>query len=235
MTGVQTCALPISPHSGDWLQAPSIASVELLLSDEEIRLAVAYRLGNRACSSYTCACGKAVDARGLHGLSCRRSTPRHQRNSMINDIIWGAIKRAKIPTHKEPTGLIMQNGKRPDGATLISWSEAKLWHGLDSGQICSVSSSIHGTWSRQSSDTCSGDEMHKIQRTRRHAHIAIETTGTWDKQATELIEEIGRRCTLETEDPKETIYLYQRISIAIQRGNALSFTHTFDIYADINT
>ena len=50
-----------------------------------------------------------------------------------------------------------------------------------------------------------------------------------------MIEEIGRRCTLETEDPKETIYLYQRIAIAIQRGNALSFAHTFDIDADINT
>ena len=65
--------------------------------------------------------------------------------------------------------------------------------------------------------------------------IAIETAGTWGKQATELIEEIGRRCKLETEDPKETIYLYQRIAIAIHRGNALSFTHTFDIDADINT
>ena len=65
--------------------------------------------------------------------------------------------------------------------------------------------------------------------------IVIETAGTWDKQATKLIEEIGRRCTLETEDPKETIYLYQRIAIAIQRENALSFTHTFDIDADINT
>ena len=50
-----------------------------------------------------------------------------------------------------------------------------------------------------------------------------------------MIEEIGRRCTFETEDPKETIYLYQRIAIAIERGNALSFTHTFDIHANINT
>ena len=50
--------------------------------------------------------------------------------------------------------------------------------------------------------------------------IAIETAGTWDKQATELLEEIGRRGTLDTGDPKETIYLYQRIAIAIQRGNA---------------
>ena len=57
-----------APHSGDWLQAPSRASVWLLLSDEEIRLAVAYRLGTKACSPYTCACGKTVDARGLHGL-----------------------------------------------------------------------------------------------------------------------------------------------------------------------
>ena len=37
-----------APHSGDWLHAPQIASGELLLSDEEIRLAVAYRLGTRA-------------------------------------------------------------------------------------------------------------------------------------------------------------------------------------------
>ena len=44
---------------------------------------------------------------------------------MINDIIWRAIKCAKIPTHKEPTELIMQNGKRPDGATLIPWSRGK--------------------------------------------------------------------------------------------------------------
>ena len=65
--------------------------------------------------------------------------------------------------------------------------------------------------------------------------IPIETAGTRDKQATEFIEEIGRRCTLETEDTKETIYLYQRIAIEIQRGNVLSLTHTFDIDADINT
>ena len=65
--------------------------------------------------------------------------------------------------------------------------------------------------------------------------IAIETAGTWDKQATELIEEIGRRCTLQTEDPKDTIYLYQRIAVATQRGNAMSFRHTCDIDADINT
>ena len=56
---------------------------------------------------------------------------------------------------------------------------------------------------------------------------AIETAGSWDVQALEVIEEIGRRVTEATEDPMETMYLFQRLSIAIQRGNALSF-FTFD-------
>ena len=43
----------------------------------------------------------------------------------------------------------------------------------------------------------------------------------------EVIEEIGRRVTEATEDPKETTYLFQRLSMAIQRGNALSFFNTF--------
>ena len=132
-------------HSADWLQASPIASVELLLSDEEIRLAVAYRLGTRACSPYTCAFGKAVDARGLHGLSCRRSISRHQRHSMINDIIWRAIKRAKIPTHKEPTGRVMQNGKRLDGATLIPLVERQSsgMGRLDPRHIYNNNNTIH--------------------------------------------------------------------------------------------
>ena len=46
--------------------------------------------------------------------------------------------------------------------------------------------------------------------------IAIETAGTYDARARELIDEIGRRKTDVTEDSKETIYLYQRISIIIQ-------------------
>ena len=46
--------------------------------------------------------------------------------------------------------------------------------------------------------------------------IAIETAGSWDDQAVELIEEIGRRSAQETDDPKKTMYLFQMISVAIQ-------------------
>jgi len=64
-----------SSHSGDWLHAPPIASVGLRLSDEAVRVAVADRLGCKACEPHCCLCGKAVDALGLHGLSSRKSGP----------------------------------------------------------------------------------------------------------------------------------------------------------------
>jgi len=69
-----------TPHSGDWLHAPPITAVGLRLSDEAIRVAVAHRLGCKAYEPHTCVCGKPVDARGLHGLSCRKSAPRQQRH-----------------------------------------------------------------------------------------------------------------------------------------------------------
>ena len=48
-------------------------------------------------------------------------------------------------------------------------------------------------------------------------------------EAHEFISEIGRRASLSTADPRETIFLYQRISTAIQRFNAVCLSNTFTI------
>jgi len=45
--------------------------------------------------------------------------------------------------------------------------------------------------------------------------------------AVELVQEIGRRITVVTEDSRETVFLFQRLSVAFQRGNAVSFLSTF--------
>jgi len=57
--------------------------------------------------------------------------------------------------------------------------------------------------------------------------VAIETAGTWHYQAVELIQEVGRRTANITGDARETTYLFQQLSIALQRGNAVSFQSTF--------
>ena len=48
--------------------------------------------------------------------------------------------------------------------------------------------------------------------------VAIETAGTWDDMAIELVQEIGRRTTVITQDTRETVFLFQRLSVALQRG-----------------
>ena len=222
-----------APHSGDWLHAAPMASVGLKLTDEEMRISVAQRLGVWKSSPHTLICGKLADARGLHGLSCRKSTPRHQRHAMLNDIIRWTIKWAHIPAHKEPTGLITHGGKWPDGATLIPWSKGKplAWDvtvpDTYAESHINMTSSEAGAAARQAASTKNTKYIY-ITSTHIFYPIAIKTAGSWDVQAFEVIEEIGRRVTEATVNPKETIYIFQKLSMAIQRGNALSFFNTFD-------
>ena len=46
--------LAASSRSGDWLHALPLTAVGLRLSDEGIRVAVAHRLGCKACEPHTC-------------------------------------------------------------------------------------------------------------------------------------------------------------------------------------
>ena len=84
------------------------------MADEAIRVAVGLRLG-LICEP----CGANVDARGLHGLACKSSAGSSTRHQQLNDLIWRVLKRADIPSTKEPTGLLRGDGKRPDGLTLV--------------------------------------------------------------------------------------------------------------------
>ena len=56
--------------------------------------------------------------------------------------------------------------------------------------------------------------------------LAFETLGAWGEQAKGFVSELGRRISAITGDVRETDYLRQRLSIAIQRGNALSIRGT---------
>ena len=52
--------------------------------------------------------------------------------------------------------------------------------------------------------------------------IAVETLGAWDSEGMRFIGELGRRLTLKSGEQRETTFLFQRLSVAIQRGNAIS-------------
>ena len=59
--------------------------------------------------------------------------------------------------------------------------------------------------------------------------VAVETAGTWNHLAVELIQELGQRISAVTKDTRETGFLFQRLPAALQWGNAVSFHNTFTI------
>ena len=50
--------------------------------------------------------------------------------------------------------------------------------------------------------------------------VAAETFGAWGRQGWKLIKEIGKRVCEITGEKRSTFFLFQGISMAIQRGNA---------------
>ena len=83
------------------------------------------RLDISICEPHFYPCGKQVESRGIHGLSCRDSAARISRNNMVNDIVWRAMQRSKIRKAREPPGLLRSDNKRSDGVTLIPWKQRK--------------------------------------------------------------------------------------------------------------
>ena len=111
-------------HSGDWLFATPVPSCGLFLSDEEVRIAVGLRIGLPLILPHVCMCGGMMDSQGLHGLACIRGSKKHARHSIINDVVYRSMARAKVQSIKEPPGLC-RDGKRPDGASIIPWRRGR--------------------------------------------------------------------------------------------------------------
>ena len=117
----QACFLAArAPHSGDWIHAMPISSCGLRLDDEAIRVAIGLRLGMNLCAPHLCPC-EFGDARGIHGLCCKRSAGRTIRHNTLNDMLCRACVRSGVPSSREPIGLFRSDGKRPDGMTLVPW------------------------------------------------------------------------------------------------------------------
>ena len=53
--------------------------------------------------------------------------------------------------------------------------------------------------------------------------IAVETLGVFNASACHLLNDLGRRISENTGEARETSFLYQRISILVQRFNAVFF------------
>ena len=62
--------------------------------------------------------------------------------------------------------------------------------------------------------------------------LALETNGPINNKGIKLLQELGRRLRTISDDPRESAFLLQRISVTIQRFNAIAFSHAFTLASE---
>ena len=57
--------------------------------------------------------------------------------------------------------------------------------------------------------------------------VAVETLGSWGTIGHNFIKDLGKLIRANTKEPRSTSYIFQAISIAIQKGNVQCIQNTF--------
>jgi hypothetical protein len=220
-------------ESGSWLHAIPSPNIGTLLDNTSFQVCIGLRLGCNLCTPHICKCNAKVDEIGTHGLSCFKSSGRFSRHTEINSIINRSLTSIHVNSILEPNGLSRDDGKRPDGMTLVPWIKGQplVWD-------VTVVDTLADSYVLKSSEVSGfAAEMACKRKHSKYSSIissnyvfkglAFETLGPWCKEAIDFINVIGNRLIAESGDSKSKKFLFERISLAIQRGNAASIRGTF--------
>jgi len=215
-----------SPLASKWLQAFPSTRVGTLLDNNSFRVCVGLRYGTRLCHPHKCNyCDALIDQTAAHSLSCRRSQGRQVRHQMINKELQQTLRKANIPSVLEPPGLGDEDGKRPDGMTLVPWARGMplVW---DATVWCTLAPSYVSVTSREpgaAANRAEAQKIHKYRTLQQHFlffPVAIETLGCTGEKTTEFLEELSAQLVRATGDQREKEFFLQRLSLCVQRGNA---------------
>ena len=215
-----------APHSGDWLNALPITSCGLRLEEEAIRVADCLRLCASLCEPNQCTCGNMVNTRSNYGLSCEQSAGRTLRHKYISDLVYYALLQAGLPSTKESAGLLCSIGKWPDGLTNVPWQAGKsaMWDVTAVDTVADsylASTSMTAAAAAQLATIRKETKYVELSTTHNFVPLAFESLGPIGSKAAIFLKELGRRSTFATDNPLETAHLLQRLSVTLQRFNAV--------------
>ena len=152
-------------------------------------------------------------------------------HAALNDIIHRSLTAANIPSRLEPSGLYRSDGKRPDGCSILPWRCGKVlvWDATcpDTHAPSHVSAAVRGA-----GVVAAQAEQSKVAK---YAHLdtshhfvpfVVETSAVLGEAAVDFTRDLGRRLCKATGEPRSREFLLQRISVAVQRGNAAAVLGT---------
>lgn len=136
--------------------------------------------------------------------------------------------------------MFRDDGKRVDGMTLTPWSHGQMlvWDATCSDTL--APSYLHLSLSKSGSvaELAGKHKLTKYKKLLDQNYIiipfAVETLGPWCHEAVKFIKILGKLISSKTGEAKSTIYLKQRISLAIQRSNSASVMGTFNNSEPLN-
>jgi len=145
---------------------------------------------------------------------------------IINDSIWRSLTRAGIPSVKEPQGLTRSDGKRS-----IPWREVRsaTWDVTVTNTVAASYVAISSARAAAAEAAAQRNEIKyaEIAQTHLFYPLAFETMGPINVVGLEFISDLDHRISRVTDDPRETSFLFQRISVGIQRFNGVIFSNSF--------
>ena len=135
---------------------------------------------------------------------------------------------SQIPAVKEPICLMWQDGKPPDGTIILPWSKGRplasdVTVPVTYADAHMVNTARDAGAAANHAATNKNTKYSQLSNTIVFVPVAIYTGGTWHHQAVELVQEIGRWTANITGDVRESTFLFQQLSVALQRGNASHF------------
>jgi hypothetical protein len=220
-------------ESGSWLHAIPSPNIGTLLDNTSFQVCIGLRLGCNLCTPHICKCNAKVDEIGIHGLSCSKSSGRFSRHTEINSIINRSLTSIHVNSTLEPNGLSRDDGKRPDGMTLVPWNKGQslVWDVTVVDTLADSyvlkTSEVSGFAAEMACKRKHNKYRSIISSNYIFKSLAFETLGPWCKETIDFINVIGDRLIAESGDSKSKKFLFERISLAIQRGNAASIRGTF--------
>lgn len=220
-------------ESSKWLQVIPSSQLGLLLDNNAARIAVALRLGCQICEEHYCVCGALVAKNGRHGLSCKYTKGWIPRHNDFNNIISHTFSSAGIPNIIQPPGISRVDGKKPDGMTLIPWSRGKsiLWDVTIRDTLAPSYLSLASSKAGAVADLAERKKHNHYISLKENHHftpIAFESLGSCGPETKIFLGRLGKLLKKATGEKRSLDFLFQKISIAIQRGNAACIFGTFD-------
>ncbi|KAI8430428.1 hypothetical protein MSG28_000705 [Choristoneura fumiferana] len=134
-------------------------------------------------------------------------------HATLNDIIRRALSTASVLTTLEPSGLSTTDGKRPDGH--VNGSARKPGSAAEQAQ------------------TIKCRKYAFLSNNYIFAALAIETLGPWSSDTKKFVKEVSNKLFGVSGDHRAGTFFAQRLSLAVQRGNAASVLGTMPQVGDL--